>query len=165
MSFALPHTSGCLVCGRDNPHGLKLDFDIDPQSGLVRTEFIPAIHHIGFTGIAHGGILATVFDEAMVWAATWHGKRFCVCGEITVRFRRSAVIGQPLRIEARISSPRPRLIQTTATAHDADGNLIAESSGKYVPMPVERHAAIIATLVPDPATGMTSAALGASGKS
>jgi acyl-coenzyme A thioesterase PaaI-like protein len=161
MPLALPHTSGCLVCGRDNPHGLKLNFTVDPDTGIVRTEFSPASHHIGFTGIAHGGILATVFDEAMVWAATWQGKRFCVCGELTVRFRQTAKIDKPLLIEAKITNPRPRLIQTIATAMDPAGNLIAESTGKYVPMPPDKHAEVVRTFVADPATEITAVALAA----
>jgi acyl-coenzyme A thioesterase PaaI-like protein len=161
MSLALPHTPGCLVCGRDNPHGLHLNFSVDPASGIVRTQFTPAAHHIGFTGIAHGGILATVFDEAMVWAATWSGKRFCVCGELSVRFRRTAQIDQPLSIEAQIARPRPRLIQTMATALDADGNLIAEAMGKYVPMSGEKHGEVIASFVPEAATEAAARALSA----
>ena len=161
MSLALPHTPGCLVCGRDNPHGLHLNFAVDPATGVVRTEFTPASHHIGFTGIAHGGILATVFDEAMVWAATWSGKRFCVCGELTVRFRRAAQIDQPLSIEARIVSPRARLIQTAGTAIDVDGNLVAESIGKYVPMSAERHAEMVLTVLREEESEMAARALGA----
>ena len=76
----LPHTAGCLVCGRDNPHGLHLSLHVDPDSGIVTVDFIPLAEHIGFEGIIHGGVLATVLDEAMVWAATWAGRRFCVCG-------------------------------------------------------------------------------------
>ena len=159
MSLPLPHTPGCLVCGKDNPHGLHLNFTVDPTTGIVRTTFTPASHHIGFSGIAHGGILATVFDEAMVWAATWLGKRFCVCGELTVRFRQIALIDKPLTIEARITSPRPRLIQTSATAHDSNGILVADSTGKYMPMPAERHAEMITTLVQDPATEITAGIL------
>jgi acyl-coenzyme A thioesterase PaaI-like protein len=159
MSLPLPHTPGCLVCGRDNPHGLHLNFTVYPATGIVRTQFTPAPHHIGFTGIAHGGILATVFDEAMVWAASWSGKRFCVCGELTVRFRRTAQIDQPLSVEARIVSPRPRLIQTSATAIDAGGNLIAEAAAKYVPMSAERHGEMMGTVVADPDTAMAASAL------
>ena len=136
-----------------------MDFTVDPTTGIVRTRFIPAAHHIGFTGIAHGGILATVFDEAMVWAASWQGKRFCVCGELTVRFRREAVIGNRLTIEARISNPRPRLIQTSAAAHDGDGHLIAESTGKYIPMSTERHFQMVESFLRDPATEITASAL------
>ena len=81
----LPHTAGCLVCGRDNPHGLRLDLHVDPETGIVRIEFAPRREHIGFEGVVHGGVLATVLDEAMVWAATWAARRFCVCAELTTR--------------------------------------------------------------------------------
>jgi acyl-coenzyme A thioesterase PaaI-like protein len=160
MAFLeLPHTPGCVACGPLNPHGLRLSLFVDPADGTVRTEFTPRPANIGFEGVLHGGVLATVFDEAMVWAATWQGKRFCVCGEMTVRFRHEARIGKPLTIEAHITNPRPRLIQTSATAHDADGNLIAEATGKYVPMPAERHAEMADSFLPDPASEMTASAL------
>ena len=155
----LPHTRGCLVCGRDNPYGLQLHLDVDEQTGIVSCRFTPQVRHIGFEGIIHGGLLATVLDEAMVWAATWSGKRFCVCGELNVRFRHSAIVGQPLRVEARISSVRSRLIETEATVHDAAGKLLAESSGKYVPVAPDRNRDVVATLVDEPQTNHTLNAL------
>ncbi len=155
----LPHTAGCLACGRDNPHGLHLNLQVDPTTGIVRTTYTPTAHHIGFTNIAHGGVLATVFDEAMVWCASWHGKRFCVCGELTVRFRRSAVIGEPLRVESQITSARPRLIVTTSTMRDSSGTLIAEASAKYVPMAVDVHTAMVGTLILAPETAEAAARL------
>src|SRR5262245_461657 len=94
----LPHTAGCLVCGRENPHGLHLHLHVDERTGQVETLFTPSQVHIGFEGIVHGGVLATILDEAMVWASTWQGRRFCVCGELTVRFKRSAEIGRPLKV-------------------------------------------------------------------
>src|SRR5258708_40331323 len=97
-SVELPHTRGCLVCGRENPYGLQLHRDVDEQTGIVSCQFTPEPRHIGFEGIVHGGLLATVLDEAMVWVATWSGKRFCVCGELNVRYRQSATVGQPLRV-------------------------------------------------------------------
>ena len=159
MQLHLPHTSGCLVCGRDNPLGLHLNFVVEDATGIVRAEFTPGKHHIGFTGIAHGGIVATVFDEAMVWAATWSGKRFCVCGELTVRFRQVAEVGKALAIEAKIVSARPRLIQTSATAVDGEGRVIAEASGKYVPMTVERHGEMMGTIIPEVESEIASSAL------
>jgi len=154
-SFELPHTVGCLVCGRDNPHGLHLKLYVD-AAGVVTTQFTPCPTHIGFTGVSHGGILATVFDEAMVWAATWSGKRFCYCGEMTVRFRQPALVGMQLTFSARIETARSRIITTTATAVDADGRIVAESSGKYVPLPPEKNEEFVATLVDDPATRKTA---------
>jgi acyl-coenzyme A thioesterase PaaI-like protein len=155
----LPHTPGCIVCGRENPHGLHLDLHVDSPTGVIHVSFTPRPEHIGFQGIVHGGVLGTVLDEAMVWAATWYGRRFCVCGEMTVRFRASGRVGHPLRIEARVDSSRPRLIQTTADARDADGNLVATATGKYIPLAPDRNREFVGTLVDHPNTADTARAL------
>ena len=155
----LPHTAGCLVCGRQNPHGLKLSLHVDERTRLVSVQFTPRAEHIGFEGIVHGGVLATVLDEAMVWAATWEGKRFCVAGEMNVRFRRSAGVGEMLRVEARVESARSRLVLTTGTVADAAGETVAEATGKYVPVSTDRHRAVIATLVDEPSTSRAAAYL------
>lgn len=154
----LPHTSGCIVCGRDNPHALNLQLQVDPQTGRVCVEFTPRQEHIGFQGVIHGGVIATVIDEAMVWAATWSGRRFCVCGEMSVRFRQSATVGQALLITAQIESTRTRLIQTTAEVR-AGETLLATATGKYVPLPEERHREFVATLVPEPSSAPAASML------
>jgi uncharacterized protein (TIGR00369 family) len=155
----LPHTAGCLVCGRDNPHGLHLHLHVDEESARVETTFTPGPHHIGFEGIVHGGVLATVLDEAMVWAATWQRRRFCVCGEMTVRFRQSPPIGRPLRITAEVSQQRARLVQTTGSVADSSGQLIVTATGKYVPLDDVRHRAFAATFLREPATARAASHL------
>jgi acyl-coenzyme A thioesterase PaaI-like protein len=152
MSIQLPRTLACLVCGRENPHGLQLQLQVDRQNGVVSTPFTPDHYHSGFEGIVHGGILATVIDEAMVWAATWRARRFCVCGEFTVRFRQNAVVGQPLMVTAAVESARSRMIQAAALVMDVDRQVIATASGKYVPMSPDRSALFVATLIEEPAT-------------
>lgn len=154
----LPHTFGCIVCGPQNPHGLHLHLYVDPSTGIVQVQFTPRPEHIGFEGIIHGGILATVIDEAMVWTATWSGKRFCVCGDMNVRFRQSAVVGGPITITAKVESSRTRLIQTSAEITGSQG-LLAVATGKYIPLAPDRHAAFVATLVDQPETRETAAAL------
>ena len=161
----LPHTAGCLVCGRHNVHGLGLSLHVD-ETGLVSTEFTPRAEHIGFEGIIHGGLLATVLDEAMVWAATWAGKRFCVAGEMSVRFRKSAAVGRALRCVATVESAAskrpglPRLIHATGRIVEVDGGaLVAEATGKYVPVSPERNRQVVATLVDEPPTRQAAAVL------
>src|SRR5205814_8449920 len=105
------------------------DLHVEPQSGLVRTEFTPTIDDTGFERIVHGGMLASVLDEAMVWAATWRGKRFCVCGELTVRFRQPLQPEDKLRAEAVVEFSRPKLIEVAGKLFDAGGRLVATSSG------------------------------------
>ena len=148
----LPHTAGCLVCGRQNPKGLHLHLLVDESTGEVQTRFTPAAEHIGFEGIIHGGMLATVLDEAMVWAATWRGRRFCVCGEMTIRFRKAAQVNQPVLIRASVESARPKLLQTTGQVLDSSGDVLATASGKYVPLPPDRHESFLATMLDEPST-------------
>lgn len=148
----LPHTSGCLVCGRENPHGLKMDLHVEPETGLVRAEFTPTEHHAGFERIVHGGLIATVLDEAMVWAATWRVKRFCLCGELIVRFRQGAAPGQLLKIEASVETSRPRLVETAGKVFDGTGKLLVTAQGKYVPVTPEQHQAVTQTFATNPET-------------
>jgi uncharacterized protein (TIGR00369 family) len=151
-TIELPHTEGCLVCGRQNPHGLHLHLHVNESTGEVETHFTPRAEHIGFEGIIHGGILATVLDEAMVWAATWRGRRFCVCGEMTVRFRKAAEVGKPLIIRASVESTRGKMSQTSGRVIDQAGNEIATAEGKYLALANDRHEAFVATLVDEPST-------------
>jgi uncharacterized protein (TIGR00369 family) len=155
----LPHTAGCLVCGRDNPHGLHLNLHVDTSTGEVSAEWTPRPEHIGFQGIVHGGILATVLDEAMVWAATWSGKRFCVCGELNVRYRQSVSVGVPLVIQAKIEVVRSRLIEASGVIRDGADVVYTSGTGKYVPVPADRNAGFVRTLVPSPTAETALAAL------
>ena len=149
----LPHTAGCLVCGRDNPHGLKLDLYVDSGTSTVRVEFTPRPQHIGFEGVVHGGVIATVLDEAMVWCATWSGRRFCVCAELTTRFRKEAAVGRKLIVETKIESSRSRLITTTGEVRDAEtAEIVAIGTAKYVPVPHDRNLAFMQTLTLDTTT-------------
>jgi acyl-coenzyme A thioesterase PaaI-like protein len=155
----LPRTNGCLGCGPANPYGLKLCLRVDPNTGIVSVPFSPAQEHIGFEGIIHGGLLATVLDEAMVWAATWAGKRFCVCGELSVRFRSAATVGAKLTVEARVEYSRPKLIQVAATVRTPSGGVIAAGEGKYIPMAPDQSERMMRTLIPEPATQAAMAVL------
>ena len=156
----LPHTAGCVVCGRNNPTGLHLSLHAaGPDDSTVRTEFRPGPEHIGFEGIIHGGLLATVLDEAMVWAATWAVKRFCVAGELTTRFRAGAAPGKLLHVVAKVESVRSRLVETIGTITDEDGRVVATGDGKYVPLSDERHREFVKTFVHEPATAEAAALL------
>lgn len=159
----LPHSQGCLVCGRSNPLGMKLSFYVDESSGLVRCEFVPRPQHIGFEGILHGGALAAVLDEAMTWAATWHGRRFCFCGELCVRYRSPARPDRPLSVQANVDRSRQRMIFASARMLDPDGALVASASGKYVPVPLQQHRDFCATFLKESATAQALETLCAGG--
>ena len=155
----LPRTAGCLACGRDNPKGLKIGLQVDPANGVVHVRFVPQPEHIGFEGIVHGGLIATVLDEAMVWASTWNLKRFCVCGELAVRFRSQVRVGATFLVEARVEYSRPKLIQAAATLRTPAGGIVAAAEAKYVPMLQHESDALMRTLVNEPQTQPATALL------
>jgi acyl-coenzyme A thioesterase PaaI-like protein len=146
----LPYTKNCFVCGAHNPHGLRLRFRQVGEE--VHTDFIPAPHHAGFRDIIHGGILSTILDEAMFWAAATRTGRFCLAAELTVRFRRKVSVGVSYRVVARLTADRGRLFESAAEWQDAAGNICARATCKQAPMDraAMHHAA--ADFLPDPAT-------------
>jgi len=151
-TLELPHTPGCLVCGHANPVGLRLSLYVRDEDGTIETRFTPGPQHIGFEGILHGGVLATVLDEAMVWAAIWFSRKACVAGEMNVRFRKSAVVGVLMTCTARVTAGRSRLIESSGELVDATGQTIATATGKYVPLGSEPTQAFFKTLVAAPTT-------------
>ncbi|RYG75265.1 hypothetical protein EON77_11385 [bacterium] len=155
-TLPLPRTQHCLVCGRDNPHGLRLRLHVDDQTGVVSTSLAIAPHHGGFNDVAHGGLIATVADEAMAWASAWSAKRFGLCGELVCRFRRPARVGMTIRVEASPEIVRPRLVTTTFRCIDDHGHELATGSAKYVPMNGEHHDVIVGTFLHEPETIATA---------
>lgn len=147
----LPRTAACVVCGPANPHGLHLTSHVDPETGAVHTPFTPSPHHVGFDGLVHGGVIATVADEAMVWAAIWAARRGCVAGELSVRYRRPTAPGDALAVVATVVRSKARLVETSATITTADGRPVATATAKYLAGSPDETAAFLRTLLPDPA--------------
>ena len=144
----LPHTRSCFVCGESNAHGLRLRFTAD--GGRVQTCFIPRAEHIGFKGVTHGGILATVLDEIMVWAVAVATCRFAYCAELTVRFQQPAKPDEELTASAELSANRrDKVFEARAEILDAAGRVVATATGKYLPVPAAELPAMLTELIGD----------------
>ena len=146
----LPHTHSCFVCGESNPIGLKLRFETDGR--VVQTRFVPRPEHIGFKQTVHGGILATLLDEIMVWACAVQTKRFAFCAELNVRFLNPVVPGMEVTATAELAVNRKnRIFEAKANLSDQTGLVLATATGKYIPVK-EMDAREMATdFVEDPA--------------
>lgn len=129
----LPHTKSCFVCGENNAIGLRQRFETDGQ--VVRTRFTPRPEHAGFKGVIHGGILASLLDEIMVWACAVRTKKFGFCAEMTIRFQRPAVPGAELLVEAKlIADRRGKIFEAQAEVRNQQGEVLASATGKYMPI-------------------------------
>lgn len=145
----LPHTKSCFVCGENNAIGLRQRFETDGT--IVRTRFTPRPEHAGFKGVIHGGILATLLDEIMVWACAVRTKKFGFCAEMTVRFQRPAIPGAELLVEAElITDRRGKIFEAKAEVRNPKGEVLASATGKYMPVRDADFAALQEDMVGDP---------------
>ena len=124
----------CFACGQDHPKGLRLRFTA-PEQDRIRSEFQVSTDHVGLGMIVHGGIVATIFDEIMVWTLYRWRYQPHVKARMEQRFRGVVEANKPLVAEAWISADRGR--RRTVEAHifgaDEPEQILAEASGIYLP--------------------------------
>ena len=140
--IALPKYSECFVCGHQNPIGLDVTFYYG--DGRIQTRFIPGESHAGYRGIVHGGILATLLDECMGWSAIIARNVMCMAAEISVRYKQSAKVGQPLLISSELVADKKRLILAKGVVEDENGAVLCVGEGKFVPLSAEEQKHVVA---------------------
>ena len=129
---------GCLACGKANPRGYQLDLFAD--GGKVTTTFTLPAWASGFPGAAHGGVLCTLLDEVMAWAAIDATGRYHVTGEMTVRFHAPAVPGEEVTAAGEIAEDRRRFLLCRGEVRGPAGALLAKAEGKFFPVSAEQQA-------------------------
>ncbi|HVC77313.1 MAG TPA: PaaI family thioesterase [Candidatus Micrarchaeaceae archaeon] len=110
----------CFGCGPLNTEGLRLVFVPGPDGSSVDFE-VPERYQ-SWTGMAHGGIVALLLDEAVGWAA-WHAGHPGVTGRLQVSYRRPLKLGEPIRIVGKVERVRRTLLYANAyieNRHDRD---------------------------------------------
>ncbi len=144
----LPHTHSCFVCGESNSIGLNLRFETDGR--VVQTRFTPRPEHVGFKQVVHGGIIATLLDEVMVWACGVQTKHFAYCAELTVRFLSPLRPGEEvLAIGELVANRRNKIFDAKGEIKDASGKLLASATGKYLPIPASEFSNMTSDLIGD----------------
>lgn len=128
-----PASALCFVCGTQNPHGLGVEFFDDGET--VWTELTPAEHHQGWPGVLHGGIVSAVLDETIGRVAFLHD-RWVQTARLALRFARPAPLGKKLRASGALATDGRRLMEMRGSLVVADsGELLAEATGTFVPLP------------------------------
>jgi len=144
----LPHTHSCFVCGESNPLGLNLRFETDGR--IVQARFCPRPEHIGFKNVVHGGLIATVLDEIMVWACTVQTRKFAFCAELNVRFLNPLLPGEDVIVTGELTANRKnRIFEAKSAARNASGQTLAEATGKYLPLKPADETQMVAEFVGD----------------
>jgi len=122
--------SSCYVCGRENPRGLHLFFELG-ERGEMSATWIPDSTLEGFEGIVHGGIVSTVLDESMAKTVAATGAE-ALTAELRVRFRHRAIAGNPLRVCGWVTDQNRRMIRAEAILVDSAGTELAHGWSSFL---------------------------------
>ncbi|HEX6503856.1 MAG TPA: PaaI family thioesterase [Terriglobales bacterium] len=121
----------CFACGKNNPEGMRLKFAYDEERDCFVCRFRLGKRYTGPPGHAHGGIIATILDEAM---GKVNKLRHVVAltSQITVNYLRPVPLNKPLRVESREVRVRGRRHINMAEILNRNGEVLARSQGTFI---------------------------------
>jgi uncharacterized protein (TIGR00369 family) len=120
----------CFGCGPASTIGLHLEFLLAEDGAVVCLPTIPERYE-GPPGYLHGGIIATLLDEAMSKTVRARGLK-AVTGRMEIDYRRPVRSAAPIRMEGRLLRSEGRKHWTEARILDARGHVLAEAKGIFI---------------------------------
>ena len=121
---------GCFGCGVDNTVGLQLKFF--EKQGHVQAHTRLERRFAGYSEFAHGGVVATLLDEAMGWALLHIVGRYGVTRDLKVSYRRPVYLGRDLTLIGEPHSVDREVAILESRLLDHRGRLLASARGHWV---------------------------------
>ncbi len=132
-----PSSEMCFGCGRANPVGLYMKFR-DDGVDRVLCEYTVAERYQGYPGVVHGGVLATMLDEAVARVSfIGDPHHFMMSVKLEVKFRHPVPVAQPVRVVGRIVKLRGRLGKAVGQVILSDGTVACEAECTLADIPKE----------------------------
>ncbi len=136
----LAHTAAnrCFGCGQANPTGLRLEFLLAADGSVVS---FPAVSRAfeGPPGCLHGGVIATLLDEAMSKAVRAKGLT-SMTRHIEIDYLRPVPSATPLRVDGRVIRSEGRKHWTESAILNAHGTVLAQARGVFIEIRPEAKA-------------------------
>ncbi len=120
----------CFGCGPANLTGLRLEFMLADDGSVASFARIPDTFE-GPAGYLHGGIIATLLDEAMSKAVRARGNA-SMTRTMAIDYLRPVPSGTPLRIEGRVVRGEARKHWAEARILNENGIVLAEGKGLFI---------------------------------
>ena len=121
----------CFGCGGDNVGGMKLTFEQDNVNRKIVGRFVLGERYQGGGGFAHGGIIATLLDEAMGKVCRFREVR-AVTAELTVEYLKPVNVQNEIVVEGRETEQKGRNLFMTGEIRNEAGEVLARGKGRFV---------------------------------
>ena len=140
----------CFGCGTDNPQGLKLEFDVREEGGAITATSLLTLTrvHEGPPGYIHGGIIATLLDEAMS-KLNRPLNILAMTRSLTVDYLRPSPLYKPLRLVGTHVRRDGRKVLHSAELQAEDGTVLAKAEGFFLVLDSALLASMEAKALPD----------------
>jgi len=121
----------CFGCGGDNPGGMKLRFEQDNTNRKIVGRFVLGERYQGGGGFAHGGIIATLLDEAMGKVCRFREAR-AVTAELTVEYLKPINVDKQILVEGRETGQKGRNLFIAGEIRNEAGEILARGRARFV---------------------------------
>ena len=132
-----PRKNHCFGCGHDNPQGMRLKFSLDEASRQAVCHFKLSRKYTGPPGYSHGGIIATILDEAMGKVNKFRNV-LALTSSMEIKYLKPVPLGQALIVTAQEQSVDGRRHINTAEISNAKGEVLARSTGTFIAIDPEK---------------------------
>lgn len=124
-------TNHCFGCGGNNAGGMKLTFEQDNVNRRIVGRFVLGERYQGGGGMAHGGIIALLLDEAMGKVCRFREVR-AVTAELSVEFLKPVAVDQEIVVEGREMEMKGRNLFLAGEIRNENGDVLARGKGRFV---------------------------------
>lgn len=124
-------TNACFGCGGANDFGMKLTFEQDNGRRKIVGRFILGARYRGGGGVAHGGIIALLLDEAMGKVCRFRDAR-AVTAQLTVDFIKPVEVDKEIVVEAFEETQSGRNLFQVGEIRNTAGDVLARGKARFV---------------------------------
>src|SRR6202030_3344362 len=127
----------CFACGTDNLDGMHLRFTYDEERNCFICKFRLSKRYTGPPGHCHGGIIATILDDAMGKVNKLRHV-IALTREMTIEYLQPVPLHKPLRVEGREIKVEGRTHINAAEILNENNEVLARSRGIFIAIDPEK---------------------------
>ena len=122
----------CFGCGGANDDGMKLTFVQDNEKRRIVGRFVLGEAYQGGGGMAHGGIIATLLDEAMGKVCRFREAR-AVTAELSIQYLKPVNVRDEIIVEGwQEAEQKGRNLFHVGEIRNAAGDVLARGWARFV---------------------------------